>query len=226
MALGLTAAMLLFIVPVFATMFETLGGTLPLPTQILMILSDALRQKWWAFVLTPILLWQGYKRVQSVPSVRLQIDRLKLKVPVFGSLFHKVALSRFTRNLGGLLKAGVPILQALEITSDSLNNMVMAGALEDVKSSVREGESIAAPLTSHPVFPSMVVQMVAVGEETGAIDVMLEKIADFYDTEVAAATEALTAMLEPLMMGLLGGIVGGMVIALYLPMFKIFDLIN
>jgi type IV pilus assembly protein PilC len=151
---------------------------------------------------------------------------LKLKVPVFGSLFHKVALSRFTRNLGGLLKAGVPILQALEITSDSLNNMVMASALEDVKSSVSEGESIAAPLTNHPVFPSMVVQMVAVGEETGAIDVMLEKIADFYDTEVAAATEALTAMLEPLMMGLLGGIVGGMVIALYLPMFKIFDLIN
>ena len=145
---------------------------------------------------------------------------------MFGNLFHKIALSRFSRNLGTLLRAGVPILTALEITADTVNNGVIGNAVNDVKTSVKEGESVARPLSQHEVFPPMVVQMLAVGEETGAMDEMLVKISDFYDDEVTATTESLTAMLEPLMIGVLGGLVGSMVVALYMPMFKIFDLIQ
>jgi type IV pilus assembly protein PilC len=145
---------------------------------------------------------------------------------VFGDLFHKIALSRFSRNFGTLLKAGVPILSALEITADTVNNGVVGNAINDVKMAVKEGESVSGPLSKHEVFPPMTVQMLAVGEETGAMDTMLEKIAEFYDQEVTATTESLTALLEPLMIGVLGGIVGAMVIALYMPMFKIFDLIQ
>jgi type IV pilus assembly protein PilC len=145
---------------------------------------------------------------------------------VFGGLFHKLALSRFSRNFGTLLHAGVPILTALEITADTVNNGVMGNAINDVKMSVKEGDSVARPLSHHDIFPPMVVQMIAVGEDTGAMDSMLVKIAEFYDQEVTAMTESLTAMLEPLMIGVLGGIVGAMVIALYMPMFKIFDLVK
>ena len=224
MAVGLSSAMLVFIVPTFAGMFDALGGTLPTPTLILMTLSNFMRKWWYLLMFTPILAWKAFARARKVPKVRFQLDRLKLKVPVFGMLFHKVALSRFARNFGSLLKAGVPILTALEITADTVNNGVISNAVNDVKMSVKEGESVAGPLAQHDVFPPMTVQMIAVGEETGAMDTMLEKISDFYDQEVEALTEQLTALLEPLMIAVLGGIVGGMVIALYLPMFKIFDL--
>lgn len=226
MAILLTIVMLVFIVPVFVGMFESLGGELPLPTKVLLLLSSAIRRFWYILVFVPILGWQGFKHARKQPGVRFQLDRLKLKLPVFGDLFHKLALSRFARNFGTLLQAGVPILTSLEITADTVNNGVVGNAINDVKSSVKEGESVAVPLNSHKVFPPMVVQMIAVGEETGAMDTMLGKIADFYDDEVTATTESLTAMLEPLMIGVLGGIVGGMVIALYMPMFKIFDLIE
>jgi type IV pilus assembly protein PilC len=226
MAILLTVVMLVFIVPTFVGLFETLGGVLPLPTKVLLVLSAAIRKFWWLLMFTPILAWQGFKHARKQPTVRFQLDRIKLKLPVFGDLFHKVALSRFARNFGILLKAGVPILTALEITADTVNNGVMGNAVNDVQESVKEGESVARPLSAHDVFPPMVVQMIAVGEETGAMDTMLGKIADFYDDEVTATTESLTAMLEPLMIGVLGGIVGAMVIALYMPMFKIFDLIQ
>jgi len=147
-------------------------------------------------------------------------------VPVFGNLFHKLALARFTRNLSTLLHAGVPILLALEITAETIDNAVISRAVADVRMAVRAGESVAKPLSNHPVFPPMVVQMVGVGEETGALDEMLRRIADFYDLEVEATTESLTAALEPLMIGVLGGLVGAMVISLYMPMFKIFDLVE
>jgi type IV pilus assembly protein PilC len=226
MALILCTVMLLFIVPTFVGLFESLGGELPLPTRIMLLMSAMIRNFWYILMFVPIALWQGFKAARKKPEIRFQLDRLKLKLPVFGNLFHKIALSRFSRNLGTLLRAGVPILTALEITADTVNNGVIGNAVNDVKMSVKEGESVAAPLSQHEVFPPMVVQMLAVGEETGAMDEMLVKISDFYDDEVTATTESLTAMLEPLMIGVLGGIVGAMVIALYMPMFKIFDLIQ
>ncbi|HWB71417.1 MAG TPA: type II secretion system F family protein [Egibacteraceae bacterium] len=226
LALLLTMVMLIFIVPTFVGMFESLGGTLPLPTKVLLMLSAFVRNLWFVLLALPVVGWQGFKRARKQPQVRFQLDRAKLKLPVFGGLFHKLALARFARNFGILLRAGVPILTALEITADTVNNGVIGNAGNDVKLSVKEGESVAGPLASHEVFPPMVVQMIAVGEETGAMDTMLGKIADFYDAEVEATTESLTAMLEPLMIAVLGGLVGAMVISLYMPMFKIFDLIE
>jgi type IV pilus assembly protein PilC len=158
--------------------------------------------------------------------VRNAVDPIKLKLPVFGPLFAKIALSRFSRNLGTMMKSGVPILQSLDIVADTTGNVVLARAIRDVQDSVRSGESIAGPLASHPVFPPMVVQMMAVGEDTGALDSMLLKISDFYDQEVEATTEALTALIEPLMIAALGAVVGAMIIALYMPIFGVFDLIG
>lgn len=226
MAVLLTIVMLLFIVPTFVGMFESLGGELPLPTKVLLLMSTAVRKLWFVLFFVPIGLWKGYKRLRKVRRVRDRLDAIKLKVPVFGNLFHKLAIARFTRNLSTLLHAGVPILLALEITADTIDNAVISRAVADVRAAVRAGESVAKPLANHPVFPPMVVQMVGVGEETGALDEMLRRIADFYDLEVEATTESLTAALEPLMIGVLGGIVGAMVISLYMPMFKIFDLVE
>lgn len=226
MAIVLVGIMLAFIVPTFVGLFESLGGTLPVPTRLLLAASNVLRSWWYVIVFLPVLGWQAFVRVRKQPRVRHQLDRLKLKLPVFGPLFHKLALSRFSRNLGILLKAGVPILTSLDITAETVNNGVIGDAITDVKQSVTTGETVAGPLSQHDVFPPMVVQMLSVGEETGAMDTMLEKIADFYDNEVESTTEQLTAMLEPVMIGVLGGIVGSMVISLYLPMFKIFDLIQ
>lgn len=226
LAVLLTSVMLLFIVPTFVGMFKSLGGTLPLPTKVLLLMSSTLRHLWFIVVLVPIGMWHGYKRARKVPHVRARLDAAKLKVPVFGNLFHKLALARFTRNLSTLLHAGVPILLALEISSDTIDNAVISRAVADVRAAVSRGESVAKPLAQHPVFPPMVVQMVAVGEETGVLDEMLRRIADFYDLEVEATTESLTAALEPIMIATLGGIVGAMVISLYMPMFKIFDLVK
>ncbi|CAN5140499.1 type II secretion system F family protein [soil metagenome] len=226
LALFCVLIMLIFIVPTFVELFDQLGGELPAPTKVLLFLSGLVRSRWYVIIFLPPLSWRAFKWARKQPRIRYQLDRLKLRVPVFGQLFHKLALSRFTRNLGTLLRAGVPILLALEITGETVNNGVVSDAVGDVQAAVKEGESIARPLGAHPVFPPMVTQMIAVGEETGALDTMLEKIADFYDDEVARATEALTSMLEPVMIAVLGGLVGSMVIALYLPMFKIFDLIK
>ena len=226
-AVLLVTIMLLFVVPTFAGMFEGLGGTLPLPTKILLVLSQ---QAKWLVPLTIVLAVVGtivYKRTRKASAdVRLRTDQIKLKIPIFGDLFQKVAVSRFTRTLALLLRAGVPVLQALDIVADSTGNEVLARAAHDVKESVRSGETMASPLAKHEVFPPMVVQMIAVGEDTGALDAMLDKISDFYDQEVESTTEQLTSLIEPIMIAVLGGIVGAMVIALYMPMFKIFDLIK
>jgi type IV pilus assembly protein PilC len=228
MAIVLSGAMLVFIVPTFAAMFDDLGGELPGFTQMLVTLSNFVASPIGVvtYLVVPIVLWQSYKRIRSNEKGRHALDVIKLKVPVFGNLFHKIALTRFARNLSTLLASGVPILQALEITGDTVDNGVIRDAITDIQDSVRQGESINGPLSQHDVFPPMVVQMIAVGEETGNIDGMLEKIADFYDTEVEQLTEQLTAMMEPLMIAVIGGIVGGMVIALYLPMFKVFEMIG
>jgi type IV pilus assembly protein PilC len=220
------AAMLLFIVPQFKSIYSSLGGTLPLPTRILLALSNFVRTYWWLMLLIIIGTWQFFKRWKKTEKGREAVDRIKIKAPVFGPLFRKTALSRFASTLGTLLRSGVPILQALDITSETVNNRVISHAVMDVQSSVREGESIARPLSSHAVFPPMVVQMLAVGEETGAVDTMLEKVAEFYDEEVTAAVDSLTSLIEPLMIGIIGGMVGVAVIALYMPMFNIIKLIH
>ncbi|MEZ5186295.1 MAG: type II secretion system F family protein [Candidatus Nanopelagicales bacterium] len=223
--LSLTA-MLLFIVPVFANLFAGLGGTLPLPTRVLVTLSNVLKTFMPVLLLLGLagfLLWRRYK---NEPRVRNVVDPAKLRMPVFGTLFQKIALSRFTRNLGTMIHAGVPILQSLDIVADTTGNIVIARAVHDVEVSVRQGESLAGPLLNHPVFPPMVVQMMAVGEDTGALDQMLHKISDFYDAEVKSTTEALTSLIEPLMIAVVGAIVGAMIIALYMPIFKVFDLIE
>jgi type IV pilus assembly protein PilC len=218
--------MLLFIVPVFAKMFLTLGGELPAPTKVLITMSNLLKKGFPVFIVAAIggfFTWQKYKHTEKV---RRFVDPLKLKVPVFGQLFQKIALSRFARNLGTMLQSGVPILQSLDIVSETTGNTVVGDAVLDIQTSVRNGESITGPLAGHAVFPPMVVQMMAVGEDTGALDAMLHKISEFYDQEVEATTEALTALIEPLMIAALGGIIGSMIVALYMPIFKIFDLIK
>jgi type IV pilus assembly protein PilC len=226
-AVLLVTAMLLFVVPTFARMFEGLGGELPLPTQILMTLSNSAKFLVPLAIIGFIVGFIVYKRVRAANAdARHMFDKIKLKVPVFGNLFQKVALSRFSRTLALLLRAGVPVLQALDIVAETTGNEVLTRATTDVKDNVRSGETMAGPLARHEVFPPMVVQMISVGEDTGALDAMLDKIADFYDQEVASTTESLTSLIEPLMIGVLGGIVGAMVIALYMPMFKIFDLIK
>jgi type IV pilus assembly protein PilC len=218
--------MLLFIVPTFKSIFTSLGGTLPAPTRILVALSDILKKGMPVIIVLLIVAWQVWRRIKNTERVRNVVDPLKLKVPVFGPLFQKVAIARFTRNLGTMVHAGVPILQSLDIVADTTGNVVLARAIRDVQDSVRQGESITQPLTNHPVFPPMVVHMMAVGEDTGALDAMLHKISEFYDQEVEATTEALTALIEPIMIAVLGGIVGSMIIALYMPMFKVFDLVK
>jgi type IV pilus assembly protein PilC len=218
--------MLLFIVPVFATMFANLGGELPLPTKILVFLSTLM--KWTAIpmVAVGIIFVTWWRKHKNDDGVRARLDPIKLKVPIFGDLFKKVAISRFTRNFGTMLRSGVPILQALDIVGETAGNVVISLAVKDVQDAVRTGQSLTRPLAQHPVFPAMVVQMMAVGEDTGAMDDMLEKIAEFYDQEVEATTDALTSLIEPLMIAVLGVIIGAMIIALYMPIFSVFDLIK
>ena len=226
LAIVMCLAMLVFVVPVFEKMFEDLGGTLPLPTRILVFMSQALRYLLPVLAVGLVAAVWAWRKYGKTPRVRQVVDPLKLRLPVFGDLFRKLALARFARNLSTLLGSGVPILQSLEIVGDTSGSVVITRALEDVRDSVRRGESVAGPLSQHDVFPPMVVQMIASGEESGAVDQMLAKIADFYDAEVESTTEALTALIEPLMIAFLGGIVGSMIIALYMPMFKIFDMIG
>jgi type IV pilus assembly protein PilC len=218
--------MLLFIVPIFAKMFSDLGGKLPLPTQILVNLSDGLRFAAPALLVLSVVGGIVWRRFRHAEQVRNVMDPLKLKLPVFGALFQKVAISRFSRNFGTMLSSGVPILQALDIVGETAGNVVLRRAAASVQESVRRGESLAGPLAEHSVFPPMVVQMLSVGEDTGAIDSMLHKISDFYDAEVEATTEALTSLIEPLMIAVLGAIVGGMIVALYMPIFSVFNLIK
>ena len=219
-------AMLLFVVPQFETIYTNLGGTLPLPTRVLLGISNAFRNYWYIIGLGAFVGSIFFRRYKKTDAGRARVDAAKIRVPVFGPLFHKVALARFASTLGMLLRAGVPILQALDNVKETVNNRVIADAIDDVKTSVREGESIAKPLGRHKVFPPMVVQMMAVGEETGAVDTMLDKVAQFYNNEVTAQVDALTSLIEPLLIAFIGGAVGAAVIALYMPMFNIINLIE
>ena len=226
MAVLLTIGMLLFIVPTFAGLFSSLGGQLPAPTAILVALSNFLKVAIVPIIIASMVGMVIWTRVKHTERVREFIDPLKLKMPVFGNLFRKIALARFCRNLGTMLTSGVPILQSLDIVADTSGNVVVAHAVHDIQESVRNGESLTEPLSKHDIFPPMVTQMLSVGEDTGALDTMLHKISDFYDQEVEATTEQLTALIEPLMIAVLGALVGSMIVALYMPIFRIFDLIK
>jgi type IV pilus assembly protein PilC len=219
-------AMLLFIVPQFKGIYASLHGTLPVPTQILMKISDIFKHDFLIVLGVVMLTVYLLRRWKKTEKGRNTFDRLKLRVPVFGPLFQKTCLARFSRVLGVLNKSGVPILQSLEVVSETVNNSLMSKAVLDVQESVKQGETLAKPLGRHAIFPPMVVQMLAVGEETGALDTMLEKIAEFYDDEVTSAVDSLTSLIEPIMIGVVGGAVGLAVIALYLPMFNVINLIK
>jgi type IV pilus assembly protein PilC len=226
MAVLAVIGMLLFIVPIFEKMFADLGGELPLPTQVLVVLSKNMA---WAAPLLAVAggafaLW--WRRNRNTLRVRMVVDPLRLRMPVFGPLLTKVAVARFTRNFATMMSAGVPILRALSIVGATSGNWVIERALVTVQDSVRQGSTVAAPLAEEPVFPSMVTQMIAVGEDSGALEQMLHKISDFYDQEVKSTTEQLTALIEPLMIAAIGIVIGGMIVALYMPVFTIFGQIT
>jgi type IV pilus assembly protein PilC len=213
--------MLTFIVPIFKTMFEGLGSALPAPTQFLVMISQNMV---WILPTLLVLFIVGavwWKRNKNAESVRKVLDPLKLKAPVFGKLVQKIAIARFTRNFSNMIGAGVPILQALGIVGSTSGNYTIEMATRRIADSVKNGQSIAKPLAEETVFPPMVVQMMAVGEDSGSLEIMLNKVADFYDAEVEAGTKALTSMIEPLLIAFLGIVIGGMVVALYMPIFNI-----
>ncbi|MDO8880759.1 MAG: type II secretion system F family protein [Coriobacteriia bacterium] len=220
-------AMMVFVVPTFQKMFSDMGGELPLPTQILVAISEGARS-WPGLVVVGGVIASvvAFKAWVGTESGRFIWDGVKLRMPIAGELNRKTALARFTRTFGTLVSAGVPILSALDIVADTAGNEVVSRAIKKVRAAIKEGETIAKPLGESPVFPSMVVQMIAVGEETGALDQMLNKIADFYDEEVRVAVDSLTSIIEPIMMASLGVIVGGIIIALYMPMFQVITLVN
>lgn len=220
------AVMLIFIVPVFKNMFEGLGGTLPLPTLMLVWLSNIMRWLGPVIIVGAIVFMSWWNKHKNDDAVRQKVDPWRLKVPVFGGLFKKIAIARFSRNFGTMIASGVPLLQALDIVGEVSGNWVIEQAIKDVQESVRRGESLTGPLAKHDVFPSMVTQMMAVGEDSGALETMLEKISEFYDQEVEATTEQLTSLIEPIMILFIGIIVGGMIVALYLPIFNVFNLIG
>jgi type IV pilus assembly protein PilC len=221
-ALVILVAMILFIIPIFKKMFDDLGGKLPALTQFMINLSNNGKSHWYLFLAGGIGIVVAFKKWKGSRAGRKQWDIFKLKFPMqIGEIVRKIAVARFTRTLGTLTSSGVPILQALDITARTAGNRVISDPMERVVERVKEGESLAVPLASLGVFPMMVTQMVAVGEETGALDTMLHKIADFYDDEIAAKLKALTSILEPLMMIVIGAVVGVVVIAMYLPLFSV-----
>lgn len=226
MSLLILIAMITFVVPVFVGMFKSMGGELPLPTKILLWASAGVRGYWWAIIAVVVGLVYAFRAYKATPGGRMTIDRAKLKAPVFGELVRKISLAKFTRTFGTLIAAGVPILSALDIVADTAGNEVVSLAVKKTRASIKEGETIAKPLSESAVFPAMVVQMIAVGEETGALDTMLNKIADFYDDEVSSMVDAMTSLIEPLMIAGMGLMVGGIIVSLYMPMFKVITLVK
>ncbi len=225
-ALGATSFMLIFIIPTFAKMFTDFGGELPLPTKIVLGMSGLLTSYWWVAILAIIASVLGFQRYYATENGQRVVDGLAIKAPVLGDVLLKGAVARFTRTLGTLISSGVPILSGLEITARTAGNKVIAEAIMSARASIREGETVSAPLKASGVFPPMVTQMIAVGEQTGALDEMLTKIAVFYEAEVDTAVDTLTSIIEPIMIVVMGGIVGGMVVAMYLPMFKLINVVS
>jgi type IV pilus assembly protein PilC len=224
-AIGATLFMLMFIIPTFAKMFANFGAQLPLPTMIVLAASNFIRAWWWAMAGGAVLAGFAFKRFYATDKGKRTVDAALLRFPVIGDVVRKGSVARFTRTLGTLVSSGVPILDGLEITAKTAGNTIVQDAVMSARTSIREGDTIANPLRQSGVFPPMVVQMITVGEETGALDEMLTKIADFYDDEVDSAVDALTSVIEPVMIVFMGAIVGGMVVAMYLPIFQMVNVI-
>ena len=222
----IVTGMLVFVVPIFEGMYAELGGTLPVPTQLLITISTILTGFWWLLLSVVIGSIVGFKRWKKTESGLAAWDRFKVKLPVFGQLVRKIAISRFARTFAVLSRTGVPVLQTLDIVSSTSGNWLMSEATKDIQASVKRGESLVSPLHRHPIFPPMVTHMMAVGEETGALDTMLAKVADFYDSEVEDTVNAMTSLIEPMLIVVMGVVVGGILISLYLPMFNIANLIQ
>jgi type IV pilus assembly protein PilC len=216
----IVAALLKFVVPIFANLFVGLGVALPLPTRIVIRLSEIVGAFWWIGLAGIVAVFIAIRQVRKDPRGRLFLDRMLLNTPVLGMLLRKIAVARFTRTMGTLITSGVPILEGLAITARTSGNAVLEQALMRVRKSIEEGRTIVDPLKESGVFPNMVTQMIGVGEATGAMDTMLQKIADFYEDEVDAATKDMLTLLEPLMISFLGVAVGGIVISLYMPLFS------
>ncbi|MBI2422497.1 MAG: type II secretion system inner membrane protein GspF [Candidatus Hydrogenedentes bacterium] len=225
-ASAIVAFLLVKVVPVFAEIFEEFGGELPAPTKLLIAAGDFMLYKWWILLTSINGTIISFKVIMKFEVVRKAWDRIVLKIPLFGDLVTKVAVARFARTLGTLIASGVPILQALKITRETISNSVMQNAVDKVHDSIKEGDTIAAPLDETKVFPPMVVNMIDVGEETGQLDAMLGKVADIYDNEVEIAVEAMLTLMEPAIIIVLGGIIGFIVVSLYLPIFTLGDQIN
>jgi len=226
-AVTVLIGMIAFIVPVFVGVFEDFGGELPLITKFTVGLSNAVTGQWYFLIAGTVAFFIGFKKWRTSSWGRPQWDAFRLRIPFsIGKTVQKIALARWSRTFSALYGAGVPIMQAIEVTGQTAGNAVVDKAMAAVIESVKSGGSIAEPLKSAPIFPPMVAQMIAIGEETGNLDTMLSKVADFYEDEVAAAIKALTSILEPVMIVLVGGIVGFIVIAMYMPMFKVYDAIK
>ncbi|PLX48734.1 MAG: pilus assembly protein PilC [Desulfobulbaceae bacterium] len=216
----ITAVILIFVVPVFSKMFASFGQALPVPTQMVVNASEFAKSQWYVILALMFAAVFAVKKFYATEKGHYAIDKMLLNAPIVGTLLRRIAVAKFTRTLGTMLKSGVPILESLTVVARTAGNKIVEQAVVRVADSITEGRTIAEPLEETGVFPSMVVQMINVGESTGALDVMLEKIADFYDEEVDQAVDNLTASIEPLMMVFLGGLIGGLVIAMYLPIFK------
>jgi len=213
--------LLVFVVPIFDSMFADFGQALPAPTQVVVALSNFLKNYWYILIGSIVGFFVFLNRIRKTEKGKYAVDKIVLKAPVFGDLLRKSATARFTRTLGTMISSGVPILEALEIVSKTAGNAVVEEAIMNSRTSLSQGKTLAEPLMESKVFPGMVTQMIAVGETTGALDAMLNKIADFYEQEVDVAVDAMTSLIEPLLMAFLGIAVGGLVIALYLPIFQI-----
>jgi type IV pilus assembly protein PilC len=217
----IVSGLLIFVVPIFENMFADFGSALPMPTQVVVMISDFLAAYWWLIILSGVGIIKGLKRLHKTYRGKRILDRIFLKLPVFGDLQRKSGVARFTRTLGTMMSSGVPILEALEIVAKTAGNSIIEDAIMKARASLSEGKTLSEPLAQTKVFPGMVTQMITVGESTGALDTMLDKIADFYEDEVDAAVQTLTALIEPLLMAFLGIVVGGLVMALYLPIFSL-----
>ena len=225
-AIAVTVFLLVAVIPTFKTVFASFGGQLPFPTRILLTVSDFLKSEFLLLVLIPVGIFIGLQRFYKTETGRAWIDNRLIRLPVFGDLLKKVAVAKFTRTLGTLIKSGVPILQALDTVAKTSGNKIVENAIVNTKESIREGEKIADPLRQSGIFPPMVIQMISVGEETGNLETMLTKIADFYDQEVDTAVKAMTSLIEPIIICVMGLVIGSIVICMFLPIFQMSSLID
>ena len=219
-----TVFLMVFVIPTFKNIFASFNAELPLPTQMLIDVSDTMKERWYVLVAAPFFAYKGFQKFYKTPYGRRWVDSKSLSAPIFGILLKKVAVARFTRTLGTLIKSGVPIMQALDTVAATAGNVVIAEAVMLTRESIREGGHLSDPLKKSGIFPNMVTSMISVGEETGALDVMLSKIADFYDQEVDTAVKGLTSLIEPIVIVVMGIIIGTIVVAMFMPMFGLGEL--